>query len=214
MINILLNDANDNLSGKKELIGRAARAAEEYTLPRLKIDWDIDVLFEKYMYDMILSDDMIGGRVRSRDFVEISIRGDGVTEDLLAEILVFYLCHAARRGKNDEFERTLFYKLVDEGIATFFEAEFAATRGEKTAFISEVLSKTDEENEQMLNGLLDQLDSEDYDYGDIFIANDGNSLRWSGYALGYYLVKKYLDNTGKKIEDAYVDSFDSFKEVL
>ena len=116
MINILLNDANDNLSGKKELIGRAARAAEEYAFPRLKIDWDIDVLFEKYLYDMILFDDMIGGRIRSRDFVEISIRGDGVTEDLLAEILVFYLCHAARRGKNDEFERTLFYKLVDEGI--------------------------------------------------------------------------------------------------
>ena len=43
-VNILLTEANGNLSDKREMIMDAVKAAEEYAFPKLKIDWDIDAL--------------------------------------------------------------------------------------------------------------------------------------------------------------------------
>lgn len=46
-INILLTEANGNLLDKKEMIKTAVKTAEKYVFPKLKIDWDIDVLVTK-----------------------------------------------------------------------------------------------------------------------------------------------------------------------
>lgn len=35
--------------------------------------------------------------------------------------------------------------------------------------------------------------------------------RWAGYSLGYYLVKRYLERTGKKIEEAFFDKYADFR---
>ncbi len=35
---------------------------------------------------------------------------------------------------------------------------------------------------------------------------------WAGYSLGYYLVKRYLERTGKKIEEAFFDKYADFRE--
>ena len=43
-INLLLTEANGNLSNQKKMIINATKAAEEYAFPKLKIDWDIDIL--------------------------------------------------------------------------------------------------------------------------------------------------------------------------
>ena len=46
-------------------------------------------------------------------------------------------------------------------------------------------------------------------------ANGNNELpRWSGYSLGYYLVKKYLEKTGKKIEEVFADKYADFRIIL
>lgn len=42
----------------------------------------------------------------------------------MTEMLVHELCHVARWGKNDEWMNTLFDGVINEGIATYFEAEF------------------------------------------------------------------------------------------
>lgn len=34
--------------------------------------------------------------------------------------------------------------------------------------------------------------------------------RWAGYRLGYYYVKKYLEKTGRSIEEATLDSYKLF----
>ena len=36
--------------------------------------------------------------------------------------------------------------------------------------------------------------------------------RWAGYSLGYYLVKRYLERTGKKIKEAFFDKYADFRE--
>lgn len=213
-VNILLTEANGNLSDKKEMIKNAVKSAEEYVFPKLKIDWDIDVLATNRLYDIVIPEDGVGGRTRASDFIEFAINEEKATENLVSEMMAHELCHAARWGKNDEWINSLFDGLIFEGIACVLEAEFVKIKSEKSFFIKTILERTDDENEKILEKLRDQLDSNHYDYYNIFFNGDEELPRWSGYSLGYYLVKKYLEKTNKKIEDAFADKYEDFKIVL
>jgi hypothetical protein len=46
----------------------------------------------------------------------------------------------------------------------------------------------------------------------VFFNGNDELPRWAGYSLGYYLVKKYLTKTGKKIEDAFADKYADLKQ--
>ncbi len=137
-----------------------------------------------------------------------------VTENLISENIVHELCHAARWGKNNEWTKSLFDGLIFEGIACVFEAEFVKDKSEKTLFIKTILERSDKENEEILAEVHDKLDSNEYDYDKILFNGDNKLPRWSGYSLGYYLVKKYLEKTDKKIEDAFADKYADYRIVL
>lgn len=212
-VNLLLTEANGNLSGSREMIIGAVKTAEEYVFPKLKISWDIDLLVTNRLYDIIIPEDGVGGRTRTSDFIEFAIN-EKATENLISEMVAHELCHAARWGKNDEWINSLFDGMISEGIATYLEAKFVKDRKEKTVFIKTILERTDNENERILEKLRDQLDSNYYDYDTIFFNGNDELPRWSGYSLGYYLVKKYLEKNNKKIEDASADKYADFKIAL
>lgn len=67
---------------------------------------------------------------------------------------------------------------------------------------------------RFLKNFRSQLDSNYYDYDTIFFGGSNDLPRWSGYSLGYYLVRKYLKKTGKKIEDAFADKYADFKTIV
>lgn len=213
-INVLITRANGNLDSKVETIVKAVKEAECYVFPKLKIDWDIDLLVTNRLYDIIIPEDGVGGHTRTSDFIEFAINEEKATENLISEMVAHELCHAARWGKNDEWINLLFDGVINEGIATYFEAEFVKDRTEKTVFIKTILERSDEENEKILEKLRSQLDSNYYDYDTIFFNGSNELPRWSGYSLGYYLVKKYLKETGKKIEDTFADKYADFKAVV
>ena len=210
----MLTEANGNLSDSREIIIDAVKTAEEYVFPKLKINWDIDLLITNRLYDIIIPEDGVGGRTRASDFIEFAVNEEKATENLISEMVAHELCHAARWGKNDEWINTLFDSMISEGIATYLEAEFVKDREEKTVFIKTILERTDDENKKILEELRDQLDSNYYDYNTIFFNGNDKLPRWSGYSLGYYLVKKYLEKTNKKIEDAFADKYAEFKIAL
>ncbi len=212
-VNLLLTEANGNLSSGREMIISAVKTTEEYVFPKLKIDWDIDLLVTNRLYDIIIPEDGVGGRTRTSDFIEVAIN-EKATENLISEMIAHELCHAARWGKNKEWINSLFDGIISEGIATYLEAEFVKDREEKTVFIKTILERTDNENEKILEKLRDQLDSNYYDYDTIFFNGNDELPRWSGYSLGYYLVKKYLEKINKKIEDAFADKYADFKIAL
>ena len=81
-------------------------------------------------------------------------------------------------------------------------------------FIKTVLECSDDENKKILNLIQDKLDSDEYNYNEILFNGNDELPRWSGYSLGYYLVKKYLEKTNKKIQDAFADKYAEFKIVL
>ena len=213
-VNILLTEANGNLSDKRELIKTAVKTAEKYVFPKLKVNWDIDLLVTNRLYDVIIPEDGVGGHTRTSDFIEFAINEEKVTKNLISEMVAHELCHAARWGKNDEWIKSLFDGIISEGIATYLEAEFVKDREEKTVFIKTILERSDDENEKILEKLRDQLDSNYYDYDAIFFNGNDELPRWSGYSLGYYLVKKYLKKTNKRIEDAFTDKYADFRTGL
>lgn len=210
----MITRANGNLDSKVEIIEKAVKEAECYVFPKLKIDWDIDLLVTNRLYDIIIPEDGVGGHTRTSDFIEFAINEEKATENLISEMVAHELCHAARWGKDDEWINSLFDGMISEGIATYFEAEFVKDRTEKTVFIKTILERSDEENEKILEKLRSQLDSNYYDYDTIFFNGSNELPRWSGYSLGYYLVRKYLKKTGKKIEDAFADKYADFNAVL
>lgn len=212
-VNILLTEANGNLFNKKEMIENAIKMAEEYAFSKLNIDWDIDVLVTNRI-PMIIPENGAGGYTFSADFIRINIDDKKATENLISENVVHELCHAARWGKNDEWIKSLFDGLIFEGLACVLEAEFVKDRSEKSLFIKTILERTDDENEKNLEELRGQLDSNCYDYDTIFFNGNNELPRWSGYSLGYYLVKKYLEKTGKKIEEAFADKYADFRIIL
>ena len=62
-VNILLTEANGNLSNEKEMIENAIKMAEEYAFSKLNIDWDIDVLVTNRLYDIIIPEDGVSAGV-------------------------------------------------------------------------------------------------------------------------------------------------------
>ena len=105
-INILLTEANGNLSDSREMIIDAVKTAEEYAFPKLKIDWDIDVLVTNRI-PMIIPENGAGGYTFSADFIRINIDDNKATKNLISETVVHEFCHAARWGKNDEWINSL-----------------------------------------------------------------------------------------------------------
>ena len=163
---------------------------------------------------MIIPENGAGGYTFSADFIRINIDGKKATKNLISEMVTHELCHAARWGKNDEWTKSLFDGLLFEGLACVLEDEFVNNNPEKTLFIKTILERSDEENEKILAVVRDKLDSNEYNYNEIFFNGNDESPRWSGYSLGYYLVKKYLEKTNKKIEDAFTDKYADFRTGL
>ena len=196
-VNILLTEANGNLSDSREMIIDAVKTAEEYAFPKLKIDWDIDVLVTNRI-PMIIPENGAGGYTFSADFIRINIDDNKATKNLISETVVHEFCHAARWGKNDEWINSLFDGLIFEGLACALEADFVKNRSEKALFIKTSLERSDNENKNILALIQDKLGSNEYNYNEIFFNGNDELPRWSGYLLGYYLVKKYLKKPTKE----------------
>ena len=130
-INVLLTEANGNLAKSKEMIVDAIRETEGFVFPLFKIDWDIDVLVTNRLYNIIIPEDGVGGRTHASDFIEFGINEKKATKNLISEMTVHELCHAARWGKNDEWIKCLFDGLIFEGLATYFEYEYLKDRSEE-----------------------------------------------------------------------------------
>ena len=110
--------------------------------------------------------------------------------------------------------KSLFDNLIFEGLACILEAEFIENKAEKSLFIKTILERSDEQNKEILALIHNELDSDNYNYNEIFFNDNDKLPRWSGSSLGYYLVKKYLKKTNKTIEETFADKYDDFKIIL
>ena len=213
-INILLANANNRFRKEEEKkIIKAIKAAEDYSFPRLHIDWDIDVVVTNCGPVSVIPEDHVGGHTYESSFIILHIDKE-TTEPIISEVLCHELCHAARWGKNDEWMNTLFDAVIFEGLATFFESKYAERNKEKQFFIRTIMDRSDEENEKILSVLRPQLWQKKYDYDAIFFSGNNKLPRWAGYSLGFYLVKKYLTQNDISIENAFANKYRVFKSIV
>ena len=68
-INVLLTNANGNFDDIKDVIFAAVKEVESYAFPRLKIDWDIDVVVSANAYSLIIPEDGVGGYTYASNFI-------------------------------------------------------------------------------------------------------------------------------------------------
>ena len=213
-INVLLANSAGEFNETQSDIINAIKEVERYTFSKLKIDWNIDLVVNNRMDFLVIPEDGVGGYTYASDFIISALDLKSMSIPRFKEMLAHELCHAARWGKNDEWMNTLFDGMISEGVATYFNAEFAKNNSEKQFFTKTILERSDEENEHILNELRGNLDDKHYDYNTIFFTGNDKLPRWSGYSLGYYLVKKYLEKTHKTIEEAFADKYEDFRIVL
>lgn len=160
-------------------------------------------------------EDGVGGRTYASDFVILTIDSKKSTKVRTAEMLVHELAHAVRWGKNPELSENLFCELVNEGLAVCVEAEFAKTQDEKarTFFSNTILSRNEEENWNLFKELKSKFKNSRYDYDGIFFGNEKWS-RWSGYSVGYYIVRKYLEKTERTIFEIIDTNYDEIWKAV
>ena len=213
-INVLLANSAGEFNETQSDIINAIKEVERYTFSKLKIDWNIDLVVNNRMDFLVIPEDGVGGYTYASDFIISALDLKSMSIPRFKEMLAHELCHAARWGKNEEWMNTLFDGMISEGIATYFGTEFAKNNSEKQFFTKAMLERSDEENERILNELRGNLDDKHYDYNTIFFTGNDKLPRWSGYSLGYYLVKKYLEKTHKAIKEAFADKYKDFRIVL
>lgn len=213
-LNSIIANANHNLSSITPKIQAATARAEATVNKKLKINHNINLIFAELDH-FLIPEDGIGGRTYRADFILITLDlKKDPTEDTLFEIICHELCHAARWGANPEYMTTLFDGIINEGIATAFEEKIATDNHHKQVFLNTILSRSDAENQKLLDQLRPQLDHADYNYNAIFFTGNAELPKWTGYSIGYYLVKKYLSITNKTISQAFADNYANFKIAL
>lgn len=211
---ILFNSKENGYSFKNVAsISNAVKKAEDFAYPKLGIDWNIDVIIHRSNPIFPNAKDRVSGHTYEDNLIRLIVE-DGFSEFEISEVLVHELCHAARWRRNNEWVVTLFDAIIFEGLAVCFTEMFSANNPKRQYYMKTIVDRSDEENEKIFNKLKDDLLDNNYDYNSIF-RGDGNSLPyWSGYSLGYYLIKKYLEKTGKAIEDAYADRYKDIESFL
>ena len=212
-INLFITEANENLSDKKELILNAVKKAEEYVFPKLKIDWDIDVLIRNSKQKFPEAKDRVSGHTYEDSLIRLTAE-DGFGEFEISEVLVHELCHAARWGKNNEWINTLLDALIFEGLAVCLTEDFSKNNPRRQFYMETIVKRSSKENEKIFNMLKGHLLDTNYDYEYIFTGNGNDFPYWGGYSLGYYLVKKYLKKSGKTIEEAFADKYADIEAAL
>lgn len=212
-INLAIIENCEYISKREPAIRNAVEIARKFAFPKLKINWNIDVVLRSSKTKYADAKDFISGHTYESDFIVLYVE-EKFKPFEIAEVLIHELCHAARWGKNDEWLSTLYDALIFEGIAVYFTEEFCKDKSEHQFYMDVVTKRTDSENKKILKTLKEQLENTNYDYDKFFTGNGKDLPYWAGYSLGYYLVKKYLKKTSKKIEDAFADKYSDIESAL
>lgn len=216
-INLLIANSSGSLSGHIAVLKRATSRAEKFIFNKLGVNWDIDVVMTDQVYDSTIPEDGVCGRAFSSSFIMFYVDPAVMTETKIYEMLCHELSHAARWGKNPEYSKNLFDNLILEGLAMVVEeAALTEIDKEKQTFCLSVVQKQDKEMFQKLyqkTAPLFLYAHSDYDFHEIFISGNDELPRWSGYTLGYGLVKRFLNKTGKTIFEANALPYTDFRKA-
>ena len=212
-INYYISKSSDSLIAHQSIIEKAIKTAEQFTFPKLGINWDIDLLIKSQKAKYQDTKDHVSGFTHRSDLITMDLE-KGFQDFEITEVLIHELCHAGRWGKNSEFMNNLFDHLIFEGLAVYFTEQFSKIQPKRQLFMEIIVSRSEKDNEKLLMDLKPKFNDTNYNSNEIFYGNSEKFPYYSGYSLGYYLIKKYLVKTGKTIDQAFTDKYSDFKLII
>lgn len=175
-------------------------------------DYDLDlIVVSSSPTTPTIPQDGIGGRTYHSRLIVVALDKSQheLSQDFIFETVCHELSHSLRWEKVPEFAETLFDSMVMEGLAVVLEEQAMNQSGYELRqfFLTEVRRTELKEINTTIAVLKDKFDSTEYDYETIFFSGNDLLPRWTGYKLGYYLVKRYLSKTKQTIEQATLASY-------
>ncbi len=200
-------NANHPLDQFLPRINQAIELTEKYAIDKLSIKHPIDIIFTDAL-DQAIPEDGVGGHTYRSDFVTICL--DSNNKDLKVDQIFGYLCHelnhAARWQNNPEWSDNFVKSTLLEGLATAFQIQAIEENNLELGFFAKTIFN---QNQQEIEQLIKKTDlkSKEYDYYQLFITGNDKLPRWTGYQIGYYLIKKYLAKTKNSAHEVACEKY-------
>lgn len=160
--------------------------------------------------DLVIPEIGIGGYNPSPDQVRIALSGsssslDAIIENNLIPILSHEVHHAIRR-RSVGYGNTLLQAVVSEGLADHFAIEVTGISPPPWS-----IALAGDELENWISQARQTWTESSYNHARWFLGADPDVPRWTGYSIGFELVRKYLDsNGGKRASDLHNEPASSF----
>ncbi len=210
---------SDTMKSMALFISNASRVFDEQILNKLEAayeracktaaqllslkEFDVVCIADK---TMVIPEIGIGGYTPNRYLIYLYIDPDtDINEDEIFNTLCHEL-HHAKRYESEGCGDTLLDSMIFEGLAIAFEEEVSS---EKAFMPSQLLSRSD--TKSLLKKVKAHFNDEDFDHFRWFIFDSTGELpRWTGYEVGYYLVRHYLLDKNKKASELVLEAPSSF----
>lgn len=209
----IANASKDFTDTDVTAILRAVKRAETFVSGVFRsFDYDLDlIVVSSSPTTPTIPQDGIGGRTYHSRLIVVALDKSQhePSEDFIFGTVCHELSHSLRWEKVPEFAETLFDSMVMEGLAVVLEEQAMNQSGYELRqfFLTEVRRTKPKEINTMMIALKDKFDDTEYDYETIFFSGNNLLPRWTGYKLGYYLVKRYLSKTKQTIGQATLASY-------
>lgn len=196
-------------------IQAGVRAAERFIVRHFELDYDINVIVTSPSYLMpTIPEDGISGRTYNSRLIMLVIdtAQTKASEDFVFETVCHELSHSLRWEKVPDRADTLLKAILFEGVATVLEeVAVEQTKRPSSQFYLNEIRQTDQNTiNTIYANLVSMFDDTNYDYGTVFFDGDASLPRWSGYKLGYDLVRRYM---GKNNIDIFHTAMLSYDEL-
>ena len=130
---------------------------------------------------------------------------DSTLEENLIAILAHEIHHAKRR-RSVGYGNTLLQAVVSEGLADHFSIELTGIEPPPWS-----IALTNDELQNWIDAAGNSW-SQPYNHGAWFLGTDPNIPRWTGYSIGFELVKNYLlNNPGRLPSNLHNEQASSFE---
>lgn len=215
-INLLIANANETFTSVEvAAMNSAAADAMKFIKKHFTFDYEVDIVIATPSFLMkTIPEDGISGRTYNSRFIIIVLDKNqvAITESIVYETICHEMSHSLRWEKLPEYSDNLFKGMILEGLAAVLEEKALEEKGIDAPqfYFKTVRDTTETEYVKMIDALQNSFENKSYDYETIFFTGNETLPRWAGYRLGYYYVKKYLEKTGRSIEQATLDSYELF----
>ncbi|MCK5413390.1 MAG: hypothetical protein KAI57_03365 [Candidatus Pacebacteria bacterium] len=209
-VKVHILNASGNLSPCKNVLQKTAMSVIGKVSRKIVLQ-NVDIVIKESVNPEYLQDvDGVGGYCPSENFVEISIDYSHPsfqknTKKIIERTLSHELHHAIRRQAGVKiFGKSLLESMFSEGLADYFAYEITGD------FPIWSISLSEKDKEKLMKKAIKNFNQKmTYaDYENWFTTGSKKLQlpRWTGYALGLDMVKKYLQNNPTKSVSSVINS--------